>query len=37
MVRLEGTTPSDIVDRILEEIPAQEKSLPDSLSAAKVK
>lgn len=34
--RLDGTTTRDVVDRILEEIPAQSKPLPNSLAAAKI-
>lgn len=35
--RLDGTTTKDVVDRILEEVPAQSKPLPHSLAAAKIK
>lgn len=36
MTRLEGTSSRDIVEKILKEIPAQERPLPDSLTAAKI-
>lgn len=36
MAKLEGTTPAVIVERLLKEIPAQDKPLPNSLAAAKI-
>ena len=36
MARLEGTTPAMVVERLVKEIPAQEKPLPGSLAAAKI-
>ncbi len=37
MARLDGGTPARVVDLLREEIPAQERSLPDSLTAAKIR
>lgn len=36
MAKLEGATPGDVVERLLTEIPAQDKPLPHSLAAAKI-
>ena len=36
MAKLEGATPGDVVERLLKEIPAQDKPLPHSLAAAKI-
>ena len=36
MARIEGSTSHAVVERILEEIPAQEKPLPGSLASAKI-
>ncbi len=36
MTRLEGVSSCDVVNQILQEIPAQERPLPDSLAAAKI-
>lgn len=35
--RLDGLSPADVVTRLLDEIPPQEKALPGSLAAAKVR
>ncbi len=36
MTKLEGTTTAEVVDKLLKEIPAQEKALPGSLASAKI-
>lgn len=36
MARLDGMTPATVIDRLMKEIPAQNKPLPDSLAAAKI-
>ena len=36
MARLDGMTSRTVIDRLMKEIPAQEKQLPGSLSAAKI-
>lgn len=37
MARLDGNTPAKVVAKLLEEIPAQEKALPGTLAAAKIR
>lgn len=34
--RLDGQTPTAVINRLVREIPAQNKPLPDSLAAAKI-